>query len=112
MRSAAGFSFERNDCIPTPRRIKEASDPEGTAADETTLKKKKPYTYDDGHPFARNLQMRDAEAVLETFSTAHQDALDAGRAPWPRRPVLDFRWTRKPSMPAAYKATILAGAVA
>lgn len=58
------------------------------------------------------VHMRDAENVIEAFSTAHQQALDDGRAPWPTRPVLDFRWKRKPSMPAVYRATILSGAVA
>lgn len=58
------------------------------------------------------VQMVDANAVLESFSTPHQQAIEEGRAPWPTRPVLDFRWKRKPWMPKAYKATMLAGAVA
>ena len=62
LRSAAGFSFERNDCLPTPKRMKDPSDPSGDVVDDKTLGPKVPYRYDESNPFARNLEMRDAEA--------------------------------------------------
>jgi len=58
------------------------------------------------------VHMINSEEVIETFSSGHADRLAAGDAPWPSRPVLDFRFTRKPHMPAVYRATIGAGAVA
>ncbi|HEX7770334.1 MAG TPA: hypothetical protein VF422_09955 [Dokdonella sp.] len=59
-----------------------------------------------------HLEMVDAERVIETFSDRHAEALAEGRSPWPARPVLDFRWMRKPNMPAVYRATFAQGAVA
>lgn len=56
------------------------------------------------------VRMREAEDVLETFSTAHVEALAAGTFTWPKRPILDFRWMRKAYQRAAYEATALAGA--
>lgn len=58
------------------------------------------------------VQMLDSDAVIETFSSVHQDRIDQGAQPWPGRPVLDFRWTRKPAMPICYRAMFLEGAVA
>lgn len=60
-------------------------------------------------PFRVN--MIDASDVLETFSSSQADRLAAGNPQWPTRPVLDFRFTRKPFMPLVYRATIGAGAV-
>lgn len=56
------------------------------------------------------VDMIEADDVLETFSTGHIHAIEAGTFPWPKRPILDFRWTRKQFMRAAYDATVLAGA--
>lgn len=60
------------------------------------------------------VHMVNAETVIETFSTGHQIALAEGRRPSPTkdRPILDFRWTRKPFMPMVYRAAFLEGAVA
>lgn len=58
------------------------------------------------------VNMMDADSVIETFSTSHTEAMAAGRMPWPKLPVLDFRWTRKPFLPVVYRATIMHGAVA
>lgn len=58
------------------------------------------------------VQLLDSDKVIETFSTQHQDRLNEGRQPWPSRPVLDFRWVRKPHLPVCYRALFLDGAVA
>lgn len=58
------------------------------------------------------VQMVDSIGVLEAFSSQHVDRLHEGLPPWPRVPVLDFRYTRKKYMASAYRATILEGAVA
>ncbi len=51
-----------------------------------------------------------ADGVLEALSELQIAQLGEGRLPWPTRPVLDFRWKRKPYMRAVYEATILKGA--
>ncbi len=58
------------------------------------------------------VRMVDAREILEAFSTPHEAALLRGDPPFPRRPVLDFRWRRKAWMRPSYEATFAAGAVA
>lgn len=58
------------------------------------------------------VQMLTSGQVLEAFSTRHDEGLTSGEVPWPTKPVMDFRWTRKRRMADFYKATVLAGAVA
>ena len=57
------------------------------------------------------VDMFDASTILETFNSGHAQVLEKGIGPWPRRPVFDFRWTRKLAMPGVYRATIGRGAV-
>lgn len=59
---------------------------------------------------AVRVQMLEASSVLEAFTDVHQDALNAGTAPRPSRPVLDFRWKRKPAMPHVFDAAFVKGA--
>lgn len=63
------------------------------------------------HRSGITVHMVDAQTVLEAFSTDQTRWLSEGRLPWPSRAVLDFRWTRKRYMAAAYHATIMRDAV-
>ena len=61
MRSACGFSFERWDRIPIPKKIYEPWDPQGDK-DLPDPGAKDPFEFDEDHPYGRNLQLRDAMA--------------------------------------------------
>lgn len=52
------------------------------------------------------VNMIEASDVIETFAERHAGAIAQGAVPWTGfgRPILDFRWNRKPNMPAAYNA--------
>ncbi|MGE0362804.1 MAG: hypothetical protein AB7R67_18975 [Vicinamibacterales bacterium] len=58
-----------------------------------------------------SVHLRQADEVIEAFSTAHRLQLDAGEPIVRSRPVLDFRWNRKRSMRAAFEALSAVGAV-
>ncbi len=44
------------------------------------------------------VRMVDAHDVIEPFSALFADWIRRGVAFWPSKPVVDFRWKRKPSM--------------
>lgn len=44
------------------------------------------------------VHMRDARAVIEPFSNVMKRWVADGRPFWPAKPIVDFRWRRKPSM--------------
>lgn len=54
--------------------------------------------------------MLESTTVLETFSDSHRLRLAEGRLKWPMRPVLDFRFTRKPYMRPAFEALFVESA--
>jgi len=63
LRSAGGIALMRGDRIPIPKKLKEAYDPEGDKPEDASLLlPKEPYAFSDEHPFARNLELRDATA--------------------------------------------------
>lgn len=64
LRSAAGILFQRWDCIPVPKRLKQPWDPEGDKVedDPDPELKKEPFKFDEAHPYGRSLQWRDANA--------------------------------------------------
>lgn len=51
------------------------------------------------------VHMVDANAVIEPFSTILQAWIEAGTPFWPSRPVVDFRWKRKPWMRPLFEHT-------
>lgn len=58
------------------------------------------------------IQMINSQQIMGALSETHTDGLVSGDVPWPVRPVMDFRHTRKKFMADFYRATILANAVA
>jgi hypothetical protein len=63
LRSAGGLAFMRSDRIPIPKKMKEPYDPSGDKPEDgSLLMPKEPFTFSDEHPYARNLELRDATA--------------------------------------------------
>jgi len=69
VRSAAGISLQRDDIIPVPKKKHEPWDPEGDKMEPTEEgiepwrpTEKEPFEWDEDHPYARALQMRDAHS--------------------------------------------------
>ena len=63
LRSAGGIALMRGDRIPIPKKLKEAYDPEGDKPEDASLLlPKEPFAFSEGHPFGRNLELRDATA--------------------------------------------------
>ena len=52
------------------------------------------------------VEMIDAEQVLETYNNRLEWTVSQGLPVVPIRPVVDFRWFRKPAMAALYRASI------
>lgn len=80
MRSAAGFSFERWDRIPVPKKKYEPWEPEGDK-DLEDPKEKKPFEFNKDHPYGRSLQMRDAMAWRNkaAYQRMHDQSTGAGK---------------------------------
>jgi hypothetical protein len=69
-----------------------------------------PLVYGQHKRAGLRVDMVPVEQVVETFSSGHIQRLGAPDFPKPTRPILDFRWTRKQHMRAAYDALVLEGA--
>lgn len=85
VRSAAGIMLERWDRIPVPKRIRQPWDPEGSRMEDlpdtlTDEDAKKPFNWDEKHPYGRALQLRDANAwrYLNAYWRLHNQSTAAG----------------------------------
>jgi len=80
MRSASGFSFERWDRLPVPKKKHEPWDPQGDKNLEDP-KEKLPFEFDKDHPYGRSLQMRDAMAWRNksAYQRLHDQSVSAGK---------------------------------
>lgn len=60
VRAANGIIFERSDCIPIPKRVRQPWDPRGDKQIEP--QEKRDFEWNKEHPYGRSLLMRDASA--------------------------------------------------
>ena len=60
VRAANGIIFERSDCIPVPKRVRQPWDPKGDKQVEP--QEKRDFEWNKEHPYGRSLLMRDASA--------------------------------------------------
>ncbi len=79
VQSAAGVSLQRSDRIAIPKKVKEPWDPEGDQPEneDEDPAPKLPFAYSEEHPFARNLQLNDANGWLLGRAYRRFDVLTA-----------------------------------